>query len=434
MACKLVITIKEYFQTIPATTMANIGWIDFSTNDRRKVTQLLTLLQPEGQLDELGIGRIRDGLSDKLFPGISTIQTRAKYFFIISYILRDFYHNSLKSKSKISIALYLEEREHEVKNKLKDIYGGQTGTGVIGITLAKEKKIVRSPSEIYWVGLQTFGFIDSEGLSISSFLRRMQYKTEANLATISQIDKDKENDDYDAGVTFTDPIKVPVCPNWMETLSIELTHEESDFFYSSLINSNNDNLSGSILRALFQNPALIDQFRKADSFRDFARSVAAFESISPSVTLAHDFSQVIEGAHLLYNHMLQKRFYEAIYDNSFLEKFELWHTGLRGAMIDSSAFNPAQLSPWMGPASYFVTNWWNIVSSTEQLDENKMALLQSEVTNQEFRAKRKKSRLRGTLQSNIDLAPNKRVGLKMLDYRFQNVKRIIEDILKNKDA
>ena len=38
-------------------------------------------------LDELGIGLIRDGFSDLFFPGTSTIQTRAKYFFIVPYAL-----------------------------------------------------------------------------------------------------------------------------------------------------------------------------------------------------------------------------------------------------------------------------------------------------------------------------------------------------------
>jgi hypothetical protein len=67
--------------------MANIGWIDFSPADRAKVGTVLDLLKPEGMVDELGIGIIRDALANLMFPGISTIQTRAKYFFIIPYIL-----------------------------------------------------------------------------------------------------------------------------------------------------------------------------------------------------------------------------------------------------------------------------------------------------------------------------------------------------------
>jgi hypothetical protein len=46
----------------------------------------LDLLSASTALDELGIGTLRDRYADILFPGISTIQTRAKYFVIIPYI------------------------------------------------------------------------------------------------------------------------------------------------------------------------------------------------------------------------------------------------------------------------------------------------------------------------------------------------------------
>ena len=61
-----------------------IGWLDFSNKDREKVLSVLKLLSVPGTLDELGIGIIRDGFANKLFPGTSTIQTRA-IFFIEAY-------------------------------------------------------------------------------------------------------------------------------------------------------------------------------------------------------------------------------------------------------------------------------------------------------------------------------------------------------------
>jgi hypothetical protein len=61
--------------------MFEIGWIDFSNKDRERAKRLLSFIKPEGQLDELGVGYIRDAVSNQIFPGISTIQTRAKYFF-----------------------------------------------------------------------------------------------------------------------------------------------------------------------------------------------------------------------------------------------------------------------------------------------------------------------------------------------------------------
>lgn len=57
-----------------------LGWIDFSKNERSKILSILDLLREKGVLDELGIASIRDAYSDLFFPGTSTIQTRAKYF------------------------------------------------------------------------------------------------------------------------------------------------------------------------------------------------------------------------------------------------------------------------------------------------------------------------------------------------------------------
>ncbi len=63
-----------------------IGFIDFSKEERNKILATLKLLGTQTALDELGIGVIRDAYADILFPGISTIQTSAKYFVLIPYL------------------------------------------------------------------------------------------------------------------------------------------------------------------------------------------------------------------------------------------------------------------------------------------------------------------------------------------------------------
>jgi len=79
--------------------MSQLGWIDFSPNEREKVKNVLAMLAEKGTLDELGIGQVRDAFADLLFPGISTIQTRAKYFITVPRILRD-YQALTKSKKQ----------------------------------------------------------------------------------------------------------------------------------------------------------------------------------------------------------------------------------------------------------------------------------------------------------------------------------------------
>ena len=67
--------------------MIKVGWIDFSSKDREKAMAVIDLMKENGAVDELGIGVVRDRLADILFPGTSTIQTRAKYFFIVPWCM-----------------------------------------------------------------------------------------------------------------------------------------------------------------------------------------------------------------------------------------------------------------------------------------------------------------------------------------------------------
>lgn len=67
-----------------------LGWIDFSKEDRQKAFDVINLLSEQGAVDELGIGVIRDAFANYFFPGTSTIQTRAKYFLIVPYMLIDY--------------------------------------------------------------------------------------------------------------------------------------------------------------------------------------------------------------------------------------------------------------------------------------------------------------------------------------------------------
>ena len=61
-----------------------LGWIDFSKQDRTNAINIINSMKEKGVLDELGFGSLRQAFADFFFPGTSTIQTRAKYFFIFS--------------------------------------------------------------------------------------------------------------------------------------------------------------------------------------------------------------------------------------------------------------------------------------------------------------------------------------------------------------
>lgn len=56
-----------------------LGWVDFDEAERDRAQRLMQLFTEQDTRDELGLGAIRDSISDHLFPGTSTIQTRLRY-------------------------------------------------------------------------------------------------------------------------------------------------------------------------------------------------------------------------------------------------------------------------------------------------------------------------------------------------------------------
>ena len=46
-----------------------LGWIDFSKEDRQKAFDVINLLSEQGAVDELGIGVIRDAFSQLFLSG-----------------------------------------------------------------------------------------------------------------------------------------------------------------------------------------------------------------------------------------------------------------------------------------------------------------------------------------------------------------------------
>lgn len=63
-----------------------------------------------GTVDDLGVGAVRDAIADHLFPGISTIQTRAKYFLFLAWIFKSLEQSQVADER---IEASLKEKEVE---------------------------------------------------------------------------------------------------------------------------------------------------------------------------------------------------------------------------------------------------------------------------------------------------------------------------------
>lgn len=411
--------------------MASIGWIDLSWQDRNRIGSVLDMLRPEGMVDELGMGTLRDALANQLFPGISTIQTRAKYFFIIPYILRDYQLLKPAQRKNRSASKYLEQREYEVMWDLGDYYRAlaadaetRESYGVIGITKARRGKdfIVRRPSAIYWNGLYTYQFIDTKGLAAESFLSQSVNPSLDSLLSSLKKGDDSDGDDADAEHENIFKIKVPLEKEWKKDIRLDLTRDEAEFFRDQIIYIAGRKLIGELMR----NEKLWEVFNKSGNFSEFAKAAVQI-SLTPELTallvLAHDFSELMYGAHIAYNCILHHRKFNSDYFN---EEWTDWLNNIKRNMLNYAGFSPDDLlnhgASTRDGTRHFIRNWWELT----RLGFPDLQKRDKLVEQQEVLVKGGKARLLYKKTENI--RKDNWVGLRHFEYRFFQARTILTDI------
>jgi hypothetical protein len=128
---------------------ATLAWLDYSERDRRRALDVVDLLREPSTVDELGLGAIRDAFADLLFPGTSTIQTRARYFLFMPW-----HYLELERLRVPSGQVVARGRRAEI-GLIDALVDSGERQGVIGIQARKTLK--RLPSNVYWNGLLTWG-------------------------------------------------------------------------------------------------------------------------------------------------------------------------------------------------------------------------------------------------------------------------------------
>jgi hypothetical protein len=128
---------------------SQFAWLDYSEQERRKAQDVVRLFQDKGTVDELGIGTVRDALADYLFPGVSTIQTRARYFLFIPWI-----HLGME-RDKIATSKAPGIGRHREVELIKALLESDDHEGIIGREAVGD--LQRLPSAVYWAGLRVLG-------------------------------------------------------------------------------------------------------------------------------------------------------------------------------------------------------------------------------------------------------------------------------------
>ena len=279
-----------------------LGWIDFSKEDRQKALDVINLLSEQGAVDELGIGIIRDAFANYFFPGTSTIQTRAKYFLIVPYVLREAVDGGYgRDVNRILKAIDSAEKDCGIRLLNAD----PKAEGVIGTRVLPKGWVARKPSDIYWNGIRTYGIFCDYGLSITEYVslatKLREEKKVSRLGNRNDDTKENERDDLDAGdISNIRFWNLPIYhDDWRDNLSIELTKEEAFYLDKQMQKST----KGTLLEYVLKNHIDLNQF---DSFA--ALTAALSEKVDAALAnmmkLACDFNNLVYMARVRYNVML----------------------------------------------------------------------------------------------------------------------------------
>lgn len=396
-----------------------LGWIDFSKEDREKVLDVINLLQEEGAVDELGIGVIRDAFSNYFFPGTSTVQTRAKYLLIVPYILKEAadgrYGNDL---SQIMKRIDMEEKNCG----LLFMKNCPSEDGIIGKRVLPNGWVSRKPSNIYWNGIRTLGIFSDNLISISDYISlstmiRKQKKNQVNLGNRNDSNEENESDDTDAVGTqmipyFTLPDTYKT--DWRENLSIQLNVDEAAFLRKQILKSIPDTLFAYLLKENID----IDRYESFEAlYMELKNSIP--EEMEQMMKLACDFGRLVYVARIRYNLMLSD-----FQNEEALDEWEIYKKRLK----EVADVDLEQIYEKLDIRNYGVKKFLN------QLRE---ALLPNDVDGIDRIIRNREKDIKGANRAKLnhvgDYDYQSWIGGKWLDFRFFDACKIIRDIYQGEE-
>ncbi len=327
--------------------MSSLSWIDFDEVERQRARRIMALFQEKESRDELGLGPIRDSISDHLFPGTSTIQTRLRYMLFVPWI-----YAMVERHDGPPDRLADEARAREIR-LIDALRAGGEDEGIIGRDAGAS--LQRLPSMIYWAGLRSWGirlFTGSQEAYFAALpsLRRVKHRAGSSGDTLAAEDRDLQT--WRAGLP-------PAPSDLMERADFHLTGDEAGFLVDRLVDSQPNTLLTHLARA----------GRHADCDYIWEHpDLAAFSSLARRL-VAHGelFSAVMHGASLLYNLMLAE-----------MRQHGEWIERYRGALEDwNEKLDRTAVSQWSledfwpqikhenhrvrEPARRFIRHWHEIV-------------------------------------------------------------------------
>ena len=390
-----------------------LTWLDLTVSDRDKMRRVLDLFKERGTIDEMGLGGLRDILSDALFPGTSYIQTRLRYMVFIPWM-----YQRLESRKVGSADVAQQARKAEA-DLIGSLADGEDAEGVIGVRA--RGSLARLPSSVYWSALvrwRIFRHPRSQGWYHANFARLADRRDPAGRSD-------------DPGVVWTrEPSWHPRLPgppaSFPQEASFALTRHEADFLRGRLEEQCAGTLLGWLARKGSDAPA--------EHFWDDPDAGRASEAIRATVELARRFSLHVQGIPLLYNLLLAKRRHtDHGGDGELIDGYRAELAEWAASEAEEDTYDPHVLwdlvvchggrSP--DPQRRFVEAWSKRIAEKGPHTVADDDLLCRLVADRERRLKGPRARL---VNPNRLLDWNGRAGVGRMDFRWVRVRQLLIDL------
>ena len=394
---------------------ATLTWIDLTASDRDKMRRVLDLFKEQGTLDEMGLGSLRDVLSDALFPGTSSIQTRLRYVLFIPWIYRRLEDRKVRAAEVVRAA-----RRAEV-DLIGPLEQNPDREGIIGSRA--RNALVRLPSSVYWSALTRWGIFQpqqSQGWYQSRFDALVDGRGGVGRAD-------------DPGVTWSRQAhwhpRLPEPPaGFPWEASFALTRDEADFLRGRV----EERCAGTLLAWLIRNGSE----SPAEEVWDDPDALRAPERIRDILELARRFSLHVEGMPLLYNLVVAERRREVLYgdEDASIDAFRRGLAEWAAEEADEeSPFEPDALwelvvrrggrLPY--PQRVFIESWSRRIAELAPdriADDDRLRTL---IAERELRLKGARARLANRNRL-MDWTPG--VGVGRMDFRWFRVRQFMIDL------
>ncbi len=396
---------------------SSIGWLDHSVRDTERMRELISAFRDRRSIDNLGVGIVRDAISNQLFPGISTIQTRARYFLFVPWLCRQ-----LEAERVTPGDFPRRYRRAELALVDRLIAAGET-EGVIGRQARGNLK--RLAIEVYWGGLGSYRIRRLDG-SISEY-----HRTLPALYRYQQTATRRDDDGNALGPepSAWDPALPPPPADFRDQTGLALPADEAIYLANAMKRSH----PGSLLARLTEVPPVrLAVHRIADLREDDVP-----EGQRALWLHAELFAIAIQPARALYNLLLARRSSHPDSDEvaalaeSELDRYRRMRQGL-----------DAELESWIADLEAF----WSVVDPDRSIPLARRTSIETllrlchrhaanlenaevvhrEIENTERRLKGRLARL--TSSRALETWTGQPFGVGDLDYRWRTARRILTDI------